>query len=268
MCDARLLGLEPLLRLHHVVGEGVLLRPLGRLARVEVGGRREQQVLKVGDVHLERVALAAHVDEDLDDLLDQLPVHHLPLALATHQLQDRRAHVALDRVEDNVVEGLRAHLGELGQREALDVEAVEVLEDVREEAHQQLVVLPPTHQLAKHRLVVLLADARQDARLQVVLDRLAVVVVQLLGPVVGRLLRAHRVHRPAARGTTDSTRSLTRPSRARHAGPHGRTTRPRTRHSPARCTGLTRDRHRRGTGAGGGCGEEALTCTAPSTRPC
>ena len=40
---------------------------------------------------------------------------------------------------------LVADLLELGEREALDVEAVEVLEDVREEADHQRVVLPPPH---------------------------------------------------------------------------------------------------------------------------
>jgi hypothetical protein len=74
---------------------------------------REQHVLKVLHIHLERVALAAHVDEDLDHLLDQLAVHHLAFALPTDQLEDRRSHVALHRVEHDVVEGLRADLGEL-----------------------------------------------------------------------------------------------------------------------------------------------------------
>ena len=40
---------------------------------------------------------------------------------------------------------LVADLLELGEREALDVEAVEVLGDVREEADHQRVVLPPPH---------------------------------------------------------------------------------------------------------------------------
>ena len=80
-CNPRLLSvfllllLDPVLRLHHVVGERVLLGPLRALARVEVGRRREQHVLKVLHVHLERVALAAHVDKDLDDLLDELAGH-------------------------------------------------------------------------------------------------------------------------------------------------------------------------------------------------
>ena len=126
---------------------------------------------------------------------------------------------------------LVADLLELGEREALDVEAVEVLEDVREEADHQRVVLPPphlrgrrggagrqrgvgrawsggdwdasgkrgAHQLLQHRLVVLLLDVREDARREVVLDRLAVVLVQVLRPVVRRLLRAHRVHRRVQR---------------------------------------------------------------------
>ena len=52
-------------------------------------------------------------------------------------------------VEVVEVEGRQRHLVadllELGEREALDVEAVEVLEDVREEADHQRVVLPPPH---------------------------------------------------------------------------------------------------------------------------
>ena len=60
-------------------------------------------------------------------------------------------------------------------------------------------VLPPAHELAQHALVVLLLDARQDARRKVLLDGLAVVVVQLLGPVVWGLLGAHRVHGAAGR---------------------------------------------------------------------
>ena len=43
-----------------------------------------------------------------------------------------------------------ADLLQLRQREALDVEAVEVLEDVGEELDHQLVVLPPAHQLPQH----------------------------------------------------------------------------------------------------------------------
>ena len=93
-------------------------------------GRREQHVLKVLHIHLERVALAAHVDEDLDHLLDQLAVHHLAFALPTDQLEDRRSHVALHRVEHDVVEGLRTNLGELMERQPLDVKAVQVLEHV------------------------------------------------------------------------------------------------------------------------------------------
>ena len=84
--------------------------------------------------HLEAGAARAHLDEDLDDLPDQLPVDLLALALLPHHLEHGGAHVALHSVEDNLVEVLVADLLELGEREALDVEAVEVLEDVREEA--------------------------------------------------------------------------------------------------------------------------------------
>ena len=91
-------------------------------------------------------------------------------------------------------------------------------------ADHQRVVLPPPHlrgrreeadqrgvgrawsgraaharQLLEHRLVVLLLDVQEDARREVVLDRLAVVLVQVLRPVVRRLLRAHRVHRRVQR---------------------------------------------------------------------
>mmetsp|Transcript_42661 Transcript_42661/g.140136 ORF Transcript_42661/g.140136 Transcript_42661/m.140136 type:complete len:707 (-) Transcript_42661:8-2128(-) len=192
---AVLLLLEPVLGLAHVLRKGVVPRPLCRLARVVVRGRREEHLLKVGRVRLERGARAAHLDEDVDDRLDELLVHLLALALAPHQLQDRRPHLSLHRVEDDLEELLRPYLCQLRQRQPLHVEAVQVLEDVREEADDRLVVLPAPHQLPQHRLVMLLLDARQDARSQVVDDSLAIVVVQRLAPVVWRLLRAHGVDR-------------------------------------------------------------------------
>ena len=79
--------------------------------------------------HLEAGAARAHLDEDLNDLLDQLPVDLLALALLPYHLEHGGAHVALDGVEDNLVEVLVAHLLQLGEREALDVEAVEVPAD-------------------------------------------------------------------------------------------------------------------------------------------
>ena len=55
----------------------------------------------------------------------------------------------------------------------------------------------------QHAVIVLLLDAGQDARREVVLHGLAVVVVQVLAPVVWGLLRAHRVDRPAARAVRE-----------------------------------------------------------------
>ena len=60
------------------------------------------------------------------------------------------------------------------------VEAIQVLEHVREEPNHQLVVLPAAHELLEHRLVVPLLDPGQDACGEVVLDCLAIVVVQVL----------------------------------------------------------------------------------------
>ena len=51
-------------------------------------------------------------------------IDDLALALPADQLQDRCPHLALDGVEDDLVEALRAHFGELGERQPLDVEAI------------------------------------------------------------------------------------------------------------------------------------------------
>ena len=51
-----------------------------------MAAHREEHVLKVGDVDLERVAAPSHLDEDVEHLLDELAVDDLALALAADEL--------------------------------------------------------------------------------------------------------------------------------------------------------------------------------------
>ena len=77
------------------------------------------------------VAAATHLNEDLDDLLHEFAIDHLVLALFSDQLEDGRAHVALHGIEDDVVKLLIANLLQLRAAKGADVEAVEILKDVR-----------------------------------------------------------------------------------------------------------------------------------------
>ena len=68
----------------------------------------------------------------LAHLLDELPVDDLALSLASNELENGRAHVALHGVEDNVVEGLGADLSKLPRGSPREQEAVSGREPSRE----------------------------------------------------------------------------------------------------------------------------------------
>mmetsp|Transcript_29408 Transcript_29408/g.88474 ORF Transcript_29408/g.88474 Transcript_29408/m.88474 type:complete len:317 (-) Transcript_29408:35-985(-) len=190
---ARLLRVERDLGFGEVRRRVVGLDPLLRLARVVLLRAREELVLKVRDVRVERAH--AHGLEQLDAVLDEAAVDERLVALRVDQRDHRVDDVLLDLRVDERLEVLEARDVQRRQRVVLDVVAVQIHE---EEAHplvHDLVVRPPRRQLREQEVLALLAQRGQDRLRQIVADGLAVALVELLGPVVRRPLRAHVVAR-------------------------------------------------------------------------
>lgn len=77
---------------------------------------------------------------------------------------------------------------------ALDVVAIEVVEEAGEPAHHDLVVVPAMDQLAEERLSMVAAQRGEDGFGDIGLESLAVASVELFGVVMGGFLRAHVVN--------------------------------------------------------------------------
>mmetsp|Transcript_15136 Transcript_15136/g.38975 ORF Transcript_15136/g.38975 Transcript_15136/m.38975 type:complete len:378 (-) Transcript_15136:92-1225(-) len=188
---ALLLQLQPPLRLEHVVGAAVLLHPHRRLALVELRGLAEQKLLKVRLVALHQPH--ANLLEDGQHVLQQRAVDLLAVALALHQLQHRVLGLLLDLIVHKVSEANEADVVQGVQGMPLHVVPVQVVEEARQPANHELVVVPALDELLQQVLVVVVAQRRQHLLVDVRREGVAVPRVQLLRVVMRRLLGAHVV---------------------------------------------------------------------------
>ena len=186
-----LLPPQALLRLDQVIRARVLVDPHGSLPAVKRRCVREQVRLEVLLVRLHPAH--AHLHEDAEDVLDQRAVDLLAVAFLIHQREHRVLDVLLELGIDEVAEAQHAHVLQLREVVTLNVVPVEVVEEAREPPDHDLVVVPALHELLQHVLALLLAQRGEDVGGDVRVESLAVPLVQLLGEVVGRFLRAHIV---------------------------------------------------------------------------